>query len=57
MSLDQNSIFKITKVGYQPSHDIVHLVVRNNYIVMALQDSSIVRLDLDNPSDIEGNLL
>lgn len=56
MSLEENAIFKITKVGYQPPDDIVHLVVRNNFIVLALQNSSIIRIDLDNPSEIEGNL-
>lgn len=54
MDLESDSSFFITKVDYQPSSDIVDLVTSSDVLVMALKNSKIIRLDLQNPSLLEG---
>lgn len=54
MDFENDSCFRISKVGYNPPHNVIDLVTSNNVLVMALQNSHIIRLDLSDPSDIEG---
>jgi len=46
--------FSITKINYKPPHNITHLVTSNNILVMALENSHIIRLDLADPEQLEG---
>lgn len=52
-------IFKVERVQLQFSiaSDFVAAQVANNVLVLALSTGRILRIDLDNPGDIDGSLL
>jgi hypothetical protein len=56
--LDENAlpIFNVEKVSLQFSiaSDFVAAQVANNVLVLALSNGRILRIDLDNPADIDG---
>ncbi len=56
--LDENTlpIFNVEKVSLQFSiaSDFVAAQVANNVLVLALSNGRILRIDLDNPADIDG---
>jgi hypothetical protein len=56
--LDENAlpIFNVEKVSLQFSiaSDFVATQVANNVLVLALSNGRILRIDLDNPADIDG---
>lgn len=56
--LDQNAlpIFNVERVQLQFSiaSDFVAAQVANNVLVLALSNGRILRIDLDNPADIDG---
>jgi hypothetical protein len=52
---DEDGIFSISKVEYSPPRAIVDLVTSNNILVMALENSHIIRLDLSEAADLEGS--
>lgn len=49
-------MFSISSVDYRPPHPVTYLVTSNNILVMALDNSHIIRLDLADPSELEGAL-
>lgn len=51
---DEDGIFSISKVEYPPPRAIVDLVTSNNVLVMALEHSHIIRLDLSDAAELEG---
>jgi len=53
----EDSQFSITKINYTPPHPIVHMVTSNNVLVMALENSRIIRLDLTDPEMLEGTIV
>lgn len=60
MSTDASlPIFKVERVQLQfsISSDFVAAQVANNVLVLALSTGRILRIDLDNPGDIDGSLL
>lgn len=52
---DEDGIFSISKVEYSPPRSIVDLVTSNNILVMALEHSHIIRLDLSDAAELEGS--
>lgn len=52
-------VFKVERVQLQfsISSDFVAAHVANNVLVLALSTGRILRIDLDNPADIDGSLL
>lgn len=52
-------MFKVERVQLQFSiaSDFVAAQVANNVLVLALSTGRILRIDLDNPGDIDGTLL
>ncbi|XP_031837327.1 vacuolar protein sorting-associated protein 18 dor isoform X2 [Nomia melanderi] len=47
---DDGPIFIKQKVNFQPSDNIVHLVVNNNIIVIAMANNILLRIDMKNPN-------
>ena len=47
-------MFALSKVQFTPSGTIMHMVVRNDIIAVALDNNHVLRIDLSNPKDIEG---
>lgn len=58
-SPDASLLFKVERVQLQfsISADFVAAQVANNVLVLALSTGRILRIDLDNPGDIDGSLL
>ena len=50
---DQAPMFALEKVDYRPD-GLRHLVIANNTLCMALENSHVIRLNLSNPQDLEG---
>lgn len=50
-------IFDIERVQlqFQLGFDFVAAQVANNVLVLALSNGKVLRIDLDNPEDIDGN--
>ena len=54
-SIDEAApMFALSKVQFTPSGTIMHMVVRNDIIAVALDNNHVLRIDLSNPKDIEG---
>jgi len=54
--LEEEPIFKVERVQLQfsISSDFVAAQVANNVLILALSTGRILRIDLDSPSDIDG---
>lgn len=50
---DDSPIFSKQIINYQPSFDIVQLVVGNNHLVMALTNNVLIRINLLQPQELE----
>jgi hypothetical protein len=48
----QTPMFQLVKVDYNPNR-LLHMVVANSIVVMALQNNHIIRINLRQPQDIE----
>ncbi|KAK3612565.1 hypothetical protein CHS0354_024553 [Potamilus streckersoni] len=42
-------VFQKKKINFKPEEPVTHLVVCNNFLVMAMSNGQIMRLDLDHP--------
>ncbi|KAF7724526.1 hypothetical protein EC973_000903 [Apophysomyces ossiformis] len=49
----ESSIFSLDYVQFQPPANIVNMSVANNVLVVALDTFQILRIDLDNPLEVE----
>jgi hypothetical protein len=47
-------MFALSRVQFKPAAALLHLVVRNDIIAVALENNHVLRIDLANPSEIEG---
>ena len=47
-------MFALSKVQFKPTGTLLHMVVRNDIIAVALDNNHILRIDLSNPAEIEG---
>ena len=52
-------VFDVQRVQlqFQIASDFVAAQVANNVLILALATGRILRIDLDNPSDIDGNVM
>lgn len=53
----EQPIFALDYVQFQLPADLVDLAVSNNILVMALESSRVLRIDLDNPLEVEGKAI
>lgn len=51
---DENPIFKTTRVDFEPPHEICSLVTSNNTLIMGFTNSHIIRLNLTDAEELEG---
>lgn len=47
-------LFSLTRVQYQLRAAVVALAVSNNILIMALDTNRLLRLDLDDPTEVDG---
>lgn len=52
--LDDGPIFIKQKVNFLPPDKILHLVVNNNIIVIAMANNLLLRIDMKHPDSPEG---
>lgn len=57
MKLEEDPpMFSKSKLDFNPSDRITHLVVSNNYLVLAMANNMLFRIDLSNPSRCDGKI-
>lgn len=50
---EETPIFTKKKINFKPEEPITHLMVCNNFLVMAMSQGTMMRLDLEHPDDQE----
>ena len=50
---EDTPLFSKMRINFVPPHPITHLVVSNSHIVLALGNKTLIRIDLNNPNNLE----
>lgn len=54
MTLEQEiPIFSKSKKDYRPPHKFTHVAISNKYFVGAMQDGTLLRMNLHNPQETD----
>lgn len=54
---DDGPIFTKQKVNFMPSDRILHLSVSSNFIVIAMANNILLRIDMKHPDKPEGDMI
>ena len=54
---DESPIFIKQKVNFMPSEKILHMCVANNFVVIAMANNILLRIDMKHPDKPEGTFL
>ena len=50
---EDTPLFLKRRVNFTPPHPITHLVVNNSHLVLAMGNKTLIRIDLNNPNNLE----